>query len=27
VEVRTGGILTTNGPVHVVDERVLYKPL
>ena len=27
VEVRTGGILTTNGPVQVVDERVLYKPL
>ena len=25
VEVRTGGILTTNGPVHVVDERVVYK--
>ncbi|MDO6435250.1 fasciclin domain-containing protein [Flavitalea sp. BT771] len=27
VEVRTGGILTTNGPVHVVDQCVVYKLL
>jgi hypothetical protein len=24
-DVRTGGILTTNGPVHVVDTYVIYK--
>jgi hypothetical protein len=25
VDVRTGGILSTNGPIHVVDEFVIYK--
>jgi len=26
VDVRSGGILSTNGPIHVVDACVLYKP-
>jgi hypothetical protein len=25
-DVRTGGILSTNGPIHVVDLYVIYKP-
>ena len=26
VDVRTGGILSTNGPIHVVDACIIYKP-